>query len=124
MTLESIREDIQGFLKRLGEVEKLTEDYFASNFNKLLDQSLDVHELIGTFTKYIDDSDKIHREIDEYIEIVSKELPSMPADESRLHIMYLMIELKHMNDKAIKNSTDAKIKIVPVLMYLKSIGIE
>lgn len=124
MTVESVREDVRGFLERLKEIDKSNQDYLVSNINKLLSHSLDVNELIGKFTKYMDDRDKLHSEINEYIISVSNELPPIPTDEHMLEILYIMFELKKMNDQAIKDSVDTKLKIVPILVYLNSVGIK
>ena len=124
MTVESVREDVRGFLERLKEIDKSNQDYLVSNINKLLSHSLDVNELIGKFTKYMDDRDKLHSEINEYIISVSNELPPIPTDEHMLEILYIMFELKKMNDQAIKDSVDTKLKILPILVYLNSDGIK
>ena len=92
---------------------------FRSIENRVIDGSVDVNDILNKLSDYIRDGDAIHNEIDEYIQAVMKNLE--PTNEA-ISILYIMSNLKSMNENSKKRLESFKLRIVPALIVLKQIG--
>ena len=119
MTVESVKKDVDELLGRMGKIADKNSEYLESIESKVLDGSVNVNDILGSLTNYIKDVDEIHDEVDKYISDTMKQLK--PTNES-LTILYVLSNLKSMNEDSKKRSENFKMKIVPALMILKSIG--
>lgn len=119
MTIESVDKDVHELLARMDDIAGRNGEYLRSIENRVIDGSVDVNDILNKLSDYIRDCDAIHDEIDEYIQAVMKNLE--PTNEA-ISILYIISNLKSMNENSKKRLENFKFMIVPALVTLKQIG--